>query len=496
MPLAAVLSLVVLSAAWPGYPGEPPAADWDRPTGTKLGTKDGRKIEPLEDEPRPAPPWVFTRAGASVLPHRERRAGVRLGYEALEARHYFVVAPEGDLPLADGFAAGLALPLRLEFLNSGEGLGLHRLRSEDWDGLDDLGRTVTWFRWAGDAASLEASRFDATTVGRGALVRRYDPNVVRDSAALSTRGVVASGAARLEAFLDDLLGPDVAAARVELAPARASFSPWLRTLKVGATYATDFDAPVALARFPSGVPRTDLDGTFELESSRQIWAAGVDVGAVLYDAGTVALEPWLDASFLGDAGHGQTLGARLWLRPDGPAGPSSGHVTVELRRSSADYLHGYFDTFYRLSRIQLIRPEGTYRSEPKYAAVAGREEGGGFGVAVEGGWSFGGVARVAAGYEDAAGVGARAIFVHGEARLLPWLDLLAAVHRRDLTRGEKVFQLGHAENTLAVALARVKPLPWLWLDAGAVRQFELDRSIGAYRTSVASTGELEVGWEF
>jgi hypothetical protein len=493
-PAAALLSLLLVAAAGPWSPGPPPAADGDRPTGTKLGTRDGRKIEPLEDEP-PPPAWAFTRAGATVLPHRERRASVRLGYEELDARHYFVVAPEGDVPFGANFAAGLALPFRIEFLNSGEGLGVHRLRPEDWDGLEDLGRTVTWFRWTGERASLEASRFDATTIGRGALVRRYDPNVIRDSAALSTRGHVETGAARFEAFLDDLLGPDVGAARVEVQPARDADARWLRTLALGATWASDFDAPVALERFPSGVPRTDLDGAFQIASSRQIWGAGMDVGAVLYDAGTVALEPWVDASWLGDAGNGQTLGVRLWLRPDGPAGASNGHVTLELRRSSAGYIHGYFDTFYRLSRIQLIRPDDTYLSEPKYPAVAARETSG-FGVALEGAWSFGGRVKLAAGYEDAAGVGARAAFVHGEARLLPWLDLLAAIHRRDLTRGEPVFQLAHAENTLAVALARVKPFPYVWLDAGAVRQFELDRSIGAYRTVVGTTGELEVGREF
>lgn len=505
MSFAVALGLALLAAAPPApayapayVPAYPAPAVAQPYAGTKLGTRDGRKIEPVEDEPVPAPPWDLTRAGAVALPHRDRRAGVRLGYDAIDGHHYLLVAPEADLVFSPSFAAGFALPLRLEFLNVGEGPGIHRIRSADWDGGEDLGRLVPWFRWTGDAVTVEGNRYDVVTVGRGALVRRYDPNLLLDAPALPTRATARVGAFALEGYLDDLFGPEVAAARVELAPAPGSFSPWLRTLRLGATYATDFEAPLLHDRFDSGVPHTKADGTFLLRDSGQVWAAGVDVGAVVHDTGTFAVEPWVDVSFLGEAGHGETLGLRLWLRPEGRASPTGGHLTVELRHATADYLHGYFDNFYRISRTQLIRPHDTYLSEPKYTAVAVRQGGGDrFGFALEGEWSFAGIARVAAGYEDAPGVGARAIFLHGEARLLPWLDALAAIHRRGLTRGEPVFQLGGTDNTRAVALARVKPLSFLWLDAGAVRDFALDRSVGAYRSAdVALVGELEIGWEW
>jgi hypothetical protein len=500
LSFAVALGLSLLAAAPPAPAHAPaygvPAVAQPYPGGTKLGTRAGRKIEPVEDEPVPAPPWDLTRAGAAELPHRERRVGVRLGYEALVGHHYLLVAPEADLAFSPSFAAGLALPLRLEFLSAGEGAGLHRIRSADWDGGEDLGRLVPWFRWTGEAVTVEGSRYDVITVGRGALVRRYDPNLLLDAPALPTRATARTGVFALEAYLDDLFGPEVAAARVELAPAPGSFSPWLRTLRLGATYATDFEAPRLHDRFDSGVPRTEADGSFVLRDSGQVWAAGIDAGAVIHDTGTFAVEPWVDVSFLGEAGNGETLGLRLWFRPEGRASPTGGQLTVELRHATADYLHGYFDNFYRLSRTQLVRPRDTYLSEPKYTAVSARTGGDQFGLALEGEWSFSGIARVAAGYEDAPGVGARAIFLHGEARLLPWLDALAAIHRRGLTRGEPVFQLGRTDNTRTVALARVKPLPFLWLDAGAVRDFALDRSVGAYRSAdVALVGELEIGWE-
>ena len=352
---------------------------------------------------------------------------------------------------------------------------------------------------------VNVSQIGASTLGHGTILRRYNANTNIDRTRVGAQLDVDADVAGFESFVNDVIQPNLLGGLAYVRPfSLLSSSTVAEGTSFGVAYVTDLSAPVVLDRFDSGVPRTDVDGAFQVLEERQVWAAGISVETKVVKTKHVDVKPYVDHSFIGELGTGQTLGVLLRTNfgeqkdDEGTTTPRHAlRLVLEGRRFDGDYLPGYFDTFYELSKFQLLRPSRNFTSEPKFTELALRDpEASHLGYYVEASYALVGDLGLAIGWEDADAENARSIFGHLDFQALSFLQLLATIQRRDLSRGDEVFQVGHTDNTLAIAAFRLRALPFLFVNGSAYKQFELNRSVGSFEAVDGIQGDVELGWEF
>lgn len=508
-----------------GAPGTPPGtpptvapaakdgkglADQVLKNSDKADAKKKRDAKAKEKEgPRRFYKGDLTNSGATKLTTANRRVAVGIGYEAIDVFHYLRLQPEIDLRFGE-FAFGLGAPLRIEVFNSTDGAGFHRLRPEDWDQGRDYARILRYATWGRKEEKLfiNVGQLSAATLGHGEIMKKYNPNLNIDEIRLSAQLDVDAQVGGFESYVNDIVSPELVGVLGFVRPIAIASTgiPVLDRLSLGATYVTDLSAPVLLDRFESGVPKTTTEGAFEVLEEERVWAGGVSIETKIVQNEKVDLKPYFTWTTMNEGlGSGTGFGALLRLnfgesKDEMYGGKTAQHAlrfVLEGRRFAGNYLPTYFDTFYQLSRYQLLKSEKNYESLPKAAALAARDpDARHMGYYVEGQYALVNWFALSLGWEDSPAEGARAYNAHLDLPISDWLQAMATVQRRGLSRGEAPFAIADTDNTFALAALRLAPLPILFVNLSAYQQFELDRSIGSYSSVRGVQGDVELGYEF
>ncbi|RME26830.1 MAG: hypothetical protein D6806_05595, partial [Deltaproteobacteria bacterium] len=133
--------------------------------------------------------------GSNKLVTKNNRIGVRFGYRKLDLKHYATITPEADFRIWK-FEIGLGVPLALEIFDGSwndqksEPVGFANagsLRTEDWNEPGEYVRFLRYLRFGRkeDRVFLNLSQYQSMTLGHGALIRRYNPNIDPDSTRLA-----------------------------------------------------------------------------------------------------------------------------------------------------------------------------------------------------------------------------------------------------------------------------------------------------------------------
>jgi hypothetical protein len=283
-----------------------------------------------------------------------------------------------------------------------------------------------------------------------------------------------------------------------------------RTLSFGVTGAIDRDAPAALIYSPT-------DGTRQLTSDYRLAATTAPVGVIGFDAEakiiktqSVDIKPYVDYSMLWGGDGGLTVGAlgRFNLGTDTV---HAFRVVIEGRYLGNRYAPNYFDTFYEIDRYQY---QGTGRNtfgqvlyDTKRAAVLEKGLGTRAGFYAEASYGIQGKVGLTVALEAAANSPTNFV-AHLE---IPWFDFLqifGSYYKRGLTSFNDFGTVD--QNTIIFAGARLKLLPFLFINGRVYKTFRLDigttdpttgqiipgSGLNRYENQLGFSVDLEVGYEF
>jgi len=226
------------------------------------------------------------------------------------------------------------------------------VRRQDWDEPTDFGRVVGELavHLRDDLFSARIGTISGLTLGTGAAVQGFrstlDPDHWRTGATVALH----TGGAGGDAFLDSVIAPALAGARVYVRPLYP-LSPgglWGR-LEFGGTFAGDWSAPYRFRRdrdharitlSSSGLPEAETQG---------VWAAVGDMRWPVVKTADVEVAP--RASYVSLRGaSGLHAGLDLWARP---ARRIRFGLAGEWRRLWAGNMASYFDGLYAIDRFDL-----------------------------------------------------------------------------------------------------------------------------------------------
>jgi len=136
--------------------------------------------------------------GSDRLSVKRNRVGVSAGVDFFKDVYYILVEPQIDLRFFDAkLGIGLGVPLRLEVFNFNDKAMSHRLQPGRTHSQRRL-RDVPRLRTAAEIHQLRQQRGQplrqhrqryATSIGHGAIMRRYAPNIDVDYPALRQRSM-------------------------------------------------------------------------------------------------------------------------------------------------------------------------------------------------------------------------------------------------------------------------------------------------------------------
>jgi hypothetical protein len=462
--------------------------------------------------------------GSDRLSVKRNRIGVSAGVDFFKDAYYVLVEPQVDLRFFDAkLGIGVGVPLRIEVFNFNDypdkpeviGFGqAGRLRKEDYATYHDYGRLLKYINWGRkeDNLYINIGQRYATSIGHGAVMRRYAPNIDVDYPRASAEVDAYNDYAGFEAFTNDVLRWDVMAAIAFVKPL-SFFKPdnlIARTLSFGVTGAVDRDAPTALVYDPS-------NGTRQLTTEGRLAAKVAPLGIVGFDAeakivktDSVDIKPYVDYSMMLGGDGGLTVGA-LGRFNLGSSTVNAFRVVLEGRYLGNHYVPSYFDTFYEIDRFQYrnvgVNPYGQIQYDTKSAYVLQQGFGNRAGFYAEASYGIQGKIGFTVAVEAAANSPTNFV-AHLE---IPWLDFLqifGSYYKRNLT-GFNDFAVVN-QNTVIFAGARLKILPFLFINGRVYQTFRLD--IGSYNAAdpmgQMPTGlnrytnqfgfsiDLEIGYEF
>jgi hypothetical protein len=211
---------------------------------------------------------------------------------------------------------GVHVPLRLRVLDRPPVEG-DTLRLEDWDEPGDYLRVLRYFIYGDEDQRLHIrlGELGPLTLGDGTLVYSHFNTITPDNHRPGARLAIGdSRLARLDAFLDHLLAPQLLGADLSLRPLNLFADTPDSPLSLGLTYVTDLNAPLTLSR--------DADGTATLDSRRypqvqdaspSTWLAA-RLGLDLFDTETGRLTLTLSGASHLTLGQGAHLNTRYSAR--------------------------------------------------------------------------------------------------------------------------------------------------------------------------------------
>jgi hypothetical protein len=465
---------------------------------------DPKKPKEAEEKPKRFIEGELANVGAIGLVPWENRFGIVAGVEQIGDTFFAAVTPQInwsrdvlDLPFSMSFGA----PFRMELydrrpynnktgVDSAGGGFKHigRFRSQDWNSPGDFAQLIRGIQWGGKEGHfyLDVNAFKASSIGHGALLKRYNPNlnlnIRRVSAQFDAFGDYGGG----ETFVNDVTGPNVVGALAFLKPLsfidRESYL--MRSFSIGATFAADLKAPL---RNHLDYLDADKDGLRELElevdqktfqpkyTTTQVFGYGIDSEIKLVDTKTTDWKTYVDYSMLA-SGLPVNPNDPAWEREDADKGtvqtgkfPATkgvqsggftwgnllrlnlGDETVhalrirgELRRYDANFLPTYFDAMYEAQRVLYGRGVAGQPNvnDTKLQAVLGRDAkkiGTVFGMYGEFSWLVQDIMALAFAIELNNETPDNNFFMHFELPRWQRFQFLATYHRRSVAKVADLF---------------------------------------------------------
>lgn len=530
-------------AAEPVATPPPPPPDQTQPIPSRQ-TPEEQALPPPPPPLQDATNFVkgeLTHLGVDRIVSKRSRVVVSAGYNHIGKTEYVLVHPQVALRFGE-LSFGIGVPLNIEVFSSaypkdpgpGENHILQfknagTIRKEDWDQVSDFGRLLTFLTYGKkeDHFYLDVGQQHASTIGHGALVRRYsgsiDVNYYRSGLQLDAYNDYLGA----EIMTNDFLNWGVVSGLAFVKPLSLFFDHWLpKSLSIGVTAALDREAPTAFTFEPepacpvpnqcnaARVPVVNDKNMF-VTSTGVVLLGGVDAEMKLVKTANVDIKPYVDYSrfFLtglssGSPGGGLTVGVlgRFNLGKD----PTHAfRLVAEYRWLGEGYRPGYFNTFYEIDKLLYMGTGGIKagsgqvpitKIEATVGASRPKERNGYYFEASYGIRDALGLTLALEGETDAAT--SKSFVAHLEIPFLSWLQVFGTLYVREFDNFETLFKLD--AHSVAFAGLRLKPLPILFINLKAYKTFELDAYKGKdgplgtlqFVNSVGYAGDIGFGWEF
>ncbi|MDP3237596.1 MAG: hypothetical protein Q8N26_32715 [Myxococcales bacterium] len=476
-------------------------------------------IEPVVVGETMAPTAGFVKGELSVylgsdrLVVKNNRIGLSAGLDRFETAFYLLLEPLVDLRFFDGkLGVGFGVPLRLELVNfavdeTGSPLltrRLGRLRTEDWDSVHDFGRVLKYVTWGRkeDPLYISAGQRYASTIGHGALVRRYAPNIDIDYPRASAQVDAYNDFGGFELFTNDLLEWNTLAGIAFIKPLSFLKSENLlaKTLSVGLSGATDWRAPYQLTTdSTTGLRQIDAQGRL-LSAMRPVGLIGIDAEVKVLKTANVDLKPYVDYSMLigGDGGFTAGLLGRFNV---GTELVNAFRVVAEFRVLGSRYLPSYFDTFYEIERFIFASEEAPGQASrnalTRQQVVMDRGLGQRLGYYVEASWGIPGKVGLTLAAEGVSNLPNTNLIAHLEVPVLDFFQIFGSYYKRGITTASSIFRIDpQTPDTVFYAGARLKILPFLFVNGRAYQTFRLNPEVRRYDSQLGFVVDVEIGYEF
>lgn len=381
--------------------------------------------------------------GSDRLTVKNTRVGVSAGLDRFEDAFYALVEPMVDLRFLDGkLGIGVGVPLRFEivsfagnppalFANAG------RFRVEDYDQVHDFGRVLKYvtFGRKEDNVYVSAGQRYASSVGHGAITRRYSPSIDLDYPRASAEVDMYNDSGGFELMTNDLLEWNQVAGLAFLKPL-SFFKPQnllARTFSIGVTGGLDWKAPSALSDLPN--QRVTQANRLAVTAWKPVKLIGFDAEVKIVKTDAIDLKPYVDYSMLLDGDGGFTAGM-LGRFNVGTGTVHAFRVVAEARFLGNRYVPSYFDTFYEVDRMAYLNRDfreagaSTAVYLPKQAFVLERGLGQRFGYYVEASWGIRNAVALTLAFEGTSNAPAKNFVAHLELPVLSFFQLFGSYYLR------------------------------------------------------------------
>jgi hypothetical protein len=452
--------------------------------------------------------------GSDRLVVKNNRIGVSAGLDRFETAYYLLVEPLVDLRFLDEgkLGIGLGVPLRLELVNlANDSMGmpiltsrLGRLRVEDYDSVHDFGRVLKYvtFGRKEDPLYISAGQRYASSIGHGALVRRYAPNIDIDYPRASAQVDAYNRFGGFEFFTNDLLEWNTLAAIAFIKPLSFLQSENLlaQSLSIGVSGATDWKAPYTLNTDPiTGLRLLDAQGRLQAQA-RPVVLLGVDAEVKVVKTRNVDLKPYVDYSMLLGGDGGLTVGL-LGRFNVGTDVVNAFRVVAELRLLGNRYQPSYFDTFYEIERFIFTSEPGANpnvrNAITRQQYVLERGLGNRVGYYAEASWGIPGKVGLTLAVEGVSNAPNTNLIAHLELPVLDFLQVFGSYYKRGITSAAAIFRIDPLiPDTVFYAGARLKLLPFLFINGRAYQTFRLNPDVKRYDNQLGFVVDVEIGYEF
>ncbi|MDX2008838.1 MAG: hypothetical protein SFW67_01525 [Myxococcaceae bacterium] len=510
--VVAVLSQVDAGAGGDTTPGPAPL---DAP----MAVNDEKPAGPVPGETT-APTSGFIKGelsmylGSDRLVVKNNRVGVSAGLDRFESAFYLLVEPMVDLRFLDGkLGFGFGVPLRFELVNfatnpmTGAPLltqNLGRLRVEDWDQVHDYGRLLKYvtFGRKEDPLYISAGQRYASSIGHGAIMRRYAPNIDIDYPRASAQVDAYNEYAGFELFTNDLLEWNTLAGLAFVKPLAFINKENLltKTFSVGVTGATDWRAPYTIRTdAATGLRQVDASGRL-LANERPVVLVGIDAEVKVVKTKAVDVKPYVDYSHLlgGDGGFTAGVLGRFNVGTDIV---NAFRLVGEFRVLGSRYLPSYFDTFYEIERFIFASedapgsPVRTALTRQQYLLERGLGQR--LGYYLEASWGIPGKVGVTLAAEGVSNAPATNLIAHLEVPVLDFFQVFGSYYKRGITTPGAIFRIDpQVPDTIFYAGARLKILPFLFVNGRAYQTFRRNAELRRYDTQFGFVVDVEIGYEF
>ena len=244
----------------------------------------------------------------------------------------------------------------------------------------------------------------------------------------------------------------------------------MRSVKVGASFVSDYVAPWRIQQDETNRPKIDGDNNL-LFDSRVAWLAGLDLEVDLFTSDTVAITPYTDLNFLKDLGVGWHLGILTALK----ALSSEFSIRLEYRVLSANYAPSYFNSMYELEKMAFLPlPSGEVTPKLRYfteADLDARQ-----GVYGELYLNILGMIGVGGAYEDYQGPDNASVMLRADLPKISGVQVAAYYTRRNFDGLSELMSLDQA---MAVAQATMDIASPLYAFAAWTIRWQLDSDPGS-----------------
>ncbi|MDP1827312.1 MAG: hypothetical protein Q8L48_28820 [Archangium sp.] len=489
-------------------PPAPPPGEAER--------RDGSKPEFVKGE-------LSMYLGSDRLAVKNTRIGVAAGLDRFLDSYYALIEPMVDLRLFDAkLGIGIGVPLRIEIVNLAQLEGkpfanAGRLRVEDYDTFHDFGRILKYITYGRkeDQIYVSAGQRYASSIGHGAITRRYSPSINPDYPRASAQVDMYNDYGGFELMTNDLLEWNQLSGLAFFKPL-SFFKPqnlMAKTFSIGVTGGLDWAAPFTISadQYKS---RLGVDGRPLVTSMKPAALIGFDAEMKVVKTDTVDIKPYVDYSLLFGGDGGFTAG--VLGRFNVAASREVVHafrLVVEARFLGSRYAPSYFDTFYEVDRFAYLNKDyrtdqtvgaGNYVPKQRYLLETGLQQR--FGYYVEGSWGVRNVVGLTLALEGTSASPAVNFVAHLEVPVLSFVQVFGSYYLRGV---ESWTELGtpnfpgrqgviglFGDKSIAFAGARLKILPILFLNGRVYKTFRVNADLGRFDNQFGFAVDLEIGYEF